>query len=73
MGWRLVNQGMMTPHTLEARASGLPAHAGLPGSNVSMPLPDLVNRNGKESGQSGQMPMSPHPAQRDAADNILVE
>jgi len=69
----MVNQGMMMPHTLEARASGLPAHARLPGCKVSMLLLDLVNQNGKEGGQSGQMLMSPHPAQRDAADNILVE
>jgi len=73
MVWRVVNQGMMMPHTLEARGSRLPAHTGWPGLKVSMPLLDLVNQNGKEGGQSGQMPMSPHPAQRDAADNILVE
>jgi len=73
MGWRVVDQGMMMPHTLEARGSGLPAHAGLPGLNMSMLLPGLVNRNGKEGGQSGPMLMSLRPAQRDAANNILVE
>ena len=73
MGWRVVNQGMMMPHTLEARGSGLPAHARLPGLNMSMLLPGLVNRNSKKGGKSGPMPMSLRPAQRDATNNILVE